>query len=63
MGAVTEEKRWVRDVFDSAAYADTDFEVIVETTSGTKSSAAGDITVLDALFAKGAISLRTYLNA
>ena len=51
------------DRFHGADYADTDFEVVVETTGGTKTSAAGDITVLDALFAKGAISLSTYLNA
>lgn len=51
------------DVFHGAEYLGTEFDVVVETTGGTKSGAAGDITVLDALFAKGAITLKTYLNA
>ena len=58
-----EEEVWHTEHFSSAEYADTQFEVVVETTSGTKASAAGDITVLDMLFGKGAISLKTYLNA
>ncbi len=51
------------DVFHGDDYRDTEFDVVVETTGGTKSGAAGDITVLDTLFAKGAITLKTYLNA
>ena len=49
--------------FSGADYADVDFEVICEAMSGTKFSAAGDINVLDVLFSKGAISLRTYIEA
>ena len=51
------------DVFNSAEYTDTEFSVVVETTSGTKASAAGDINALDTLLAKGAISIKTYLKA
>ena len=62
-GVIREEDVVVSDIFNSSEYADVDFDVVVETTSGTKSSAAGDITILDLLFSKGAISLKTYLNA
>lgn len=49
--------------FDSSEYQNVDFSVVVEATTGTKASAAGDINVLDTLLAKGAISLKTYINA
>ena len=49
-------------VFNSSEYRDTEFSVVVETTSGTKSSTAGDINLLDTLFAKGAIGLKTYIS-
>ncbi len=51
------------DVFNSAEYEHTEFSVVVEATSGTKASAAGDINALDVLLAKGAISIKTYLKA
>ena len=51
------------DVFNSADYQSIDFEVVVETTAGTKSSAAGDINALDMLLGKGLISMKTYLKA
>lgn len=51
------------DIFNGSDYGSTDFEVVVETTAGTKASAAGDINALDTLFAKGAISLKTYIKA
>lgn len=51
------------DIFNGNDYGSTDFEVVVETTAGTKASAAGDINALDTLFAKGAISLKTYIKA
>ena len=47
--------------FTGADYADVDFEVSCEVMSSTRFSTAGDINVLDVLFAKGAISLRTYI--
>ena len=37
-------------------------DVIVETTAGTKSSAAGDITALDLLLQHGDISAKTYIE-
>lgn len=57
------EEIQISDVFNSTEYKDSEFSVVVEATSGTKASAAGDITVLDVLLAKGAISIKTYLRA
>lgn len=62
-GAPVEKEILATDRFDGSAYENVDFEVVVEATSGTKASAAGDITVLDVLFSAGKISLKTYLNA
>lgn len=62
-GNVQEEEVQMTDVFNSSEYASTDFEVVVETTAGTKASAAGDINALDVLLSKGAISIKTYLKA
>lgn len=60
--AVPEEMQFT-DVFNGSDYANVDFDVVVETTSGTKASAAGDINALDVLLAKGLISIKTYLKA
>lgn len=57
------EETQLSATFNSAEYKDTDFSVVVEATSGTKASAAGDINALDVLLAKGAISIKTYLKA
>ncbi len=57
------ERGTVRDVFNGAEYRDVCFDVVVEATSGTKASAAGDINALDTLLAGNRISLKTYLNA
>lgn len=57
------EKGIVEDVFNSADYADVDFEVTVEATAGTRSSTAGDINILETLFSGGQISLKTFINA
>ena len=56
-------KRVVTARFTGADYADVEFDVTCEAMSGTKFSAAGDINILDVLFAKGAISLKTYIEA
>lgn len=65
MGAPTSEMQEVTktDVFSGRDYESVDFAVVVETTAGTKASAAGDINALDVLFSKGAISLKTYIKA
>ena len=63
MGIPIKKEATLGDVFYGSEYKDVDFEVVVETISGTKSSSAGDINALDILFSKGAISLKTYLNA
>lgn len=49
--------------FTGTDFADVDFEVSCEVMSGTRFSTAGDINVLDILFGRGAISLRTYIEA
>ena len=49
-------------VFDGSEYENTEFEVVVEAVAGTKSSTAGDINILETLFAKGAIDLKTFIN-
>ncbi|MBQ8178303.1 MAG: hypothetical protein IJ033_03825 [Clostridia bacterium] len=58
---VTKEKETV-DIFNSTEYQNVEFSVVVEATSGTNASAAGDISALDTLYSKGAISLKTYLR-
>ena len=63
-GTVTQGgKQVVEASFTGADYADVEFDVTCEAMSGTKFSAAGDINILDVLFAKGAISLKTYIEA
>lgn len=62
-GVTDGEEVQMTDVFDSEEYKGTDFSVVVEATSGTKASAAGDINALDVLLAKGLISIKTYLRA
>lgn len=57
------EEIQMSDVFNSDEYKSIDFSVVVEATSGTKASAAGDINALDVLLAKGLISMKTYLKA
>lgn len=57
VGAVTHS-----DIFDSAEFADTDFEVTVEAVGGTRASVAGDINALDVALAQKAISLKTYFE-
>lgn len=58
-----EEGIQIQGEFSSEEFASTEFSVVVEATTGTNASAAGDISALDALFAKGAISLKTYIKA
>lgn len=62
-GIADSEEVQMSDVFNSEEYRRTDFSVVVEATSGTKASAAGDINALDVLLAKGLISMKTYLKA
>ena len=48
-------------VFNGADYENVEFEVVVEAVAGTKSSTAGDINILETLFARGAIDLKTFI--
>lgn len=62
----TEEDRGrviLGDTFNSSEFSDIDFEVTVEATAGTRSSAAGDINILESLLKGGHISLKTFINA
>ena len=62
-GQPEEEEVQFTDVFNSSEYVGVEFSVVVEATSGTKASTAGDINALDVLLSKGLISLKTYLKA
>ena len=62
-GMPEEEEIQLTDMFNSADFINTQFEVVVEVINGTAASAAGDINILDTLLARGLISLRTYLRA
>ena len=60
---VHKEEVRLTDVFNGENYQDMEFSVIVEATSGTKASAAGDINILDLLLKQGSISLDAYIKA
>lgn len=55
-------ERTLEDTFNGAEFEGVSFDVAVEAVKGSKSSNAGDINMLDALLAKGAISPETYVN-
>lgn len=59
---VKESKRFF-DSFSGEDFYNKELDVVVETTTGTNSSSAGDINILDMLLAKGLISLKTYFKA
>lgn len=58
-GAITMENA----VFSAKKYNNTEFTVVAKVTSGTTSSPAGDITVIDQLKAEGLITTRQWLEA
>lgn len=58
----TGEERTMPDTFTGADYAGMNFDVVVEAMTGTKATAAGDITALDNLLAQKAISPETYVG-
>lgn len=62
-GVLKEKEISVSDSFSGTDFADVEFSVVVEATAGTKSSAAGDINMLDNLLAKGLIDKKTYIKA
>ena len=49
--------------FSSSEFASASFDVIVEATSGTRSSIAGDIQLLNQALSSGSISFETYIRA
>ena len=57
-----EEKQMATDSFDSNDFKDVHFDVSAEAVAGTVMSDVADINILDGLFAKGAISLKTYIS-
>ena len=60
---VGESEQVMTAEFNGDMYRNVDFDVVVETTSGTKSSSAGDINILDVLFKSGALDAKGYINA
>ena len=62
-GKVVNKKTQASDIFNGEDYQGTDFTVVCEATTGTKSSTSGDINMLDALLSKGVISATTYIKA
>ena len=58
-----DDKQVINAEFNGSAYENVDFDVVVETTSGTKSSSAGDINLIDVLFKAGALDAKGYINA
>ena len=50
------------DTFDSEEYHNVHFDVVAEAVAGTVMSDVANINILDGLFAKGAISLKTYIK-
>lgn len=63
LGEPVMEKAKGFDTFNGEEFKNAELDVVAETTTGTKSSAAGDINILDTLLAQGKISLKTYFNA
>ena len=61
--SVEAEEVLMTEVFDSAEFENVEFSIVVEATAGTNASTAGDISALDVLVAKGAISVKTYIKS
>lgn len=62
-GQMEEQEVNVPDVFNGQEYNGVEFSIIVEATAGTKSSAAGDINLLDNLLSKQMIDRKTYIKS
>ena len=62
-GQIEEKEVNIPDRFNGTEYASVDFSLVVEATAGTKSSAAGDINMLDNLLSKQMIDKKTYIKA
>lgn len=62
LGRPMQEKVTLNDTFSSKEFAEVDFDVVAEAVSGTKSSAAGDIQLLEALFSQGKITFKTFIT-
>lgn len=59
----TNEKSVISDKFSSQDFEALDFDIVVEATQGTRSSAASDIAMLDGLLSGGHIGIEAYVNA
>lgn len=58
----TDEKQKAHNTFNSAEYTDVNFSVVVEAVSGTRSSAASDINMLETLLKLQAIDVETFIS-
>jgi hypothetical protein len=59
----TNDKSVISDKFSSRDFEALDFDIVVEATQGTRSSAASDIAMLDGLLSGGHIGIEAYVNA
>lgn len=57
-----QEDQIMTDTFSSKEYENIHFDVVAEAVAGTVMSDVADINILDGLFAKGAIGLKTYIK-
>lgn len=57
-----ENEQVVTEQFDSQEFENIHFDVVAEAVAGTVMSDVADINILDGLFAKGAINLKTYIK-
>ena len=58
-----EEKEIIHEKFSSQEFANCDFDIVVEATQGTHSSAASDIAMLESLLSGGKIDVEAYIKA
>lgn len=57
-----QDNKIVTDTFNSKDYENIHFDVVAEAVAGTIMSDVADINILDGLFAKGSIGLKTYIK-
>ncbi len=57
------EENLLSDQFNSEDFKSTSFDVVAEAVAGTVMSGVADINLLDNLFEKGAITLKTYISS
>ena len=59
---IKQNNKIITDEFNSKEFEDVRFDVVAEAVAGTVMSDVADINILDGLFARGAINLKTYVK-